>query len=199
MVAEIGGIAAGTRPGRRTAEEVTLFVDVSLTLATETDAADIAELRAAVAHALTRLHGKGHWSASGTEKGALREIRTSRVILARTGAEMVGMLRLGTRKPWAIALERFTQVMKPLYLQDMAVAPAAQGHGVGRLLLADAERVARAWPADAIRLDAYEGAVGAGAFYAKHGFKEMGRVVYRGTPLTYFELLLGIGAVEILP
>jgi hypothetical protein len=44
--------------------------------------------------------------------------------------------------------------------------------------------------ADAIRLDAYDGAVGAGAFYAKYGFKEVGRVVYRGTPLIYFELLL---------
>jgi hypothetical protein len=44
--------------------------------------------------------------------------------------------------------------------------------------------------ADAIRLDAYDGTVGAGAFYAKYGFKEVGRVVYRGTPLIYFELLL---------
>jgi GNAT superfamily N-acetyltransferase len=164
--------------------------DVSLVVATEADAGAIAELRAAVAHALTVLHGKGHWSASGTEKEALRGIRTSRVILARTGAEIVGMLSLGTRKPWAIAPEHFTPVRRALYLRDMAVATAAQGHGVGRLLLAEAERVARAWPADAIRLDAYYGAVGAGAFYAKYGFKEVGRVVFRGTPLVYFELLL---------
>jgi GNAT superfamily N-acetyltransferase len=164
--------------------------DVSLVVATEADAGAIAELRAAVAHALTVLHGKGHWSANGTEKEALRGIRTSRVILARTGAEIVGMLSLGTRKPWAIAPEHFTPVRRALYLRDMAVATAAQGHGVGRLLLAEAERVARAWPADAIRLDAYYGAVGAGAFYAKYGFKEVGRVVFRGTPLVYFELLL---------
>jgi GNAT superfamily N-acetyltransferase len=136
------------------------------------------------------MHGKGHWSASGTEKGALREIRTSRVILARDGAAIVGTLSLGTRKPWAIAPEYFTPATRVLYLRDMAVAPAAQGHGVGRLLLAEAERVARAWPADAIRLDAYAGAVGAGGFYAKYGFKEVGRVVYRGTPHIYFELLL---------
>jgi GNAT superfamily N-acetyltransferase len=102
----------------------------------------------------------------------------------------VGVLSLDTRKPWAIAPEYFTPVRKPLYLRDMAVAPAVQGHGVGRLLLAEVERVARAWPADAIRLDAYDGAAGAGTFYAKYGFKEMGRVVYRGTPLVYFELLL---------
>ena len=164
--------------------------DVSFAVATEADAGAIAELRAAVAHALTLMHGKGHWSSSGTEKGALREIRTSRVILARVGAEILGTLSLGTKKPWAIAPEHFTPVTRVLYLRDMAVAPAAQGHGVGRLLLAEAERVARAWPADAIRLDAYDGAVGAGAFYAKYGFKEVGHVVYRGTPLIYFELLL---------
>jgi GNAT superfamily N-acetyltransferase len=136
------------------------------------------------------MHGKGHWSASGTEKEALRGITTSRVLIARTGAEIVGTLSLGAKKPWAIAPEYFTPVTRVLYLRDMAVAPAAQGRGVGRLLLAEAERVARAWPADAIRLDAYDGAVGAGAFYAKYGFKEVGRVVYRGTPLIYFELLL---------
>jgi len=164
--------------------------DVSLGVATEGDAGAIAELRAAVAQALTLMHGKGHWSASVTEKATLRDIRTSRVILARTGAEIVGTLSLGTRKPWAIAPEYFAPVTRALYLRDMAVAPAAQGHGVGRLLLTEAERVARAWPADAIRLDAYDGAVGAGAFYAKYGFKEVGRVVYRGTPLIYFELLL---------
>ena len=136
------------------------------------------------------MHGKGHWSASGTEKEALRAIRTSRVILARAGAEIVGTLSLGPRKPWAIAPEHFTPATRVLYLRDMAVAPAAQGYGVGRRLLAEAERVARAWPADAIRLDAYAGAVGAGEFYAKYGFKEVARVVYRGTPLIYFELLL---------
>jgi GNAT superfamily N-acetyltransferase len=165
--------------------------DVSLAVATEADAAAIMELRATVAHALTLLHGKGHWSSSGTEKEALRAIRTSRVILARAGTEIVGTLSLGTRKPWAIAPEYFTPVGTPLYLRDMAVAPAAQGHGAGRRLLVEAERVSRAWPADAIRLDAYDGAVGAGGFYAKYGFEEVGRVVYRGTRLIYFQLLLG--------
>ena len=164
--------------------------DVSFGIATEADAGAVAELRAAVAHALTLVHGKGHWSTSGTEKGALREIRTSRVILARAGAEILGTLSLGTKKPWAIAPEYFTPVKRVLYLRDMAVAPAAQARGVGRLLLGEAERVAREWPADAIRLDAYEGAVGAGPFYAKRGFTEVGRVVYRGTPHIYFELLL---------
>jgi hypothetical protein len=50
--------------------------------------------------------------------------------------------------------------------------------------------VARAWPSDALRLDAYDHAAGAGPFYATCGFREVGRVTYRGVPLIYFELLL---------
>lgn len=156
----------------------------------ERNAAALAKLRAEVAEGLTRRNGKGHWSHPGTEAGVLRDIRTSRVLVARRGEQVLGMLRLATRKPWAIAVEYFTPVRTPLYLLDLAVSPAEQGAGIGGSLLLEAVRVAQAWPADAIRLDAYDGPVGAGGFYAKHGFREVGRAVYRGTPLVYFERLL---------
>jgi len=54
----------------------------------------------------------------------------------------------------------------------------------------EAIRRAKAWPADAIRLDAYDTAGGAGAFYLQCGFREVGRVVYRKTPLIYLEMML---------
>jgi hypothetical protein len=44
-------------------------------------------------------------------------------------------------------------------------------------------------PRYALRLDAYDADAGAGGFYAKCGFREVGRVVYRKNPLVYFELL----------
>ena len=72
----------------------------------------------------------------------------------------------------------------------MAVAPRLQRGGIGARLLEEAKAVAREWPADAIRLDAYNNAAGAGPFYVKSGFREVGRVTYRGVPLIYFELLL---------
>ena len=72
----------------------------------------------------------------------------------------------------------------------MAVAPEMQGRGFGRLCIEEARRIGREWPADAIRLDAYDAAAGAGDFYRKCGFREVGRVVYRSTPLVYFEMLL---------
>jgi GNAT superfamily N-acetyltransferase len=72
----------------------------------------------------------------------------------------------------------------------MAVHPDFQRKRVGRLLMQEAEAVARAWPADAIRLDAFDAAAGAGAFYAKCGFRELAHVAYRNNPLVYFELVL---------
>src|SRR6185503_20170610 len=106
------------------------------------------------------------------------------------GRKIYTVLRLAPKKPWAIDVSYFTKVRRPLYLTGMAVSVAHQGKGLGRLALADARAVAEAWPADAIRLDAYDADAGAGSFYAACGFEERGRVVYRGTPLIYYELLL---------
>ncbi len=51
-------------------------------------------------------------------------------------------------------------------------------------------RLLKGWPADSIRLDAYDGDAGSGPFYARCGYTEVGRVSYRGTPLVYYELVL---------
>jgi hypothetical protein len=50
--------------------------------------------------------------------------------------------------------------------------------------------MAAQWPADAIRLDAFDAEAGAGGFYSKCGFREVGRVSYRNVPLIYFEMLV---------
>jgi GNAT superfamily N-acetyltransferase len=102
----------------------------------------------------------------------------------------VGTLSLQTKKPWAIDLAYFSVVGRSLYLHDMAVLPELQGNGIGKRLVDEAKEVARAWPSDAIRLDAYDGAAGAGNFYARCGFAEVGRKTYRGVPLVYYELIL---------
>ena len=72
-------------------------------------------------------------------------------------------------------------------VKDVAVIAAL---GLGRSALEDARAVAEEWPADAIRLDAYDAPAGAGRFYAKCGFQERGRIVYKSDPLVYYELLL---------
>jgi ribosomal protein S18 acetylase RimI-like enzyme len=100
------------------------------------------------------------------------------------------VLRLATRKPWAIDVSFFTPVKWPVYLTGMAVSVAQQGQGLGRMALEDACTIAEEWPADAVRLDAYDANAGAGAFYGRCGFTERGRVVYKGDPLVYYERLL---------
>jgi GNAT superfamily N-acetyltransferase len=70
----------------------------------------------------------------------------------------------------------------------MAVTPLKQGRGIGRWCLSEAERIAKAWPADAIRLDVYDAEAGAGRFYASCGWTEVGRAVYLGVPLIYYEI-----------
>ncbi len=161
--------------------------------ATKTDAAALAALHSAVAEDLTHRYGKGFWASGQTEKAVLANLRTprfSRILIARINRRIVGTLRLATKKPWAIDTSYFTAAERPLYLTGMAVLPSHQRKGVGRRLLKKAESVACAWPADAIRKDAFDADAGAGAFYAKCGFREVARVTYKQDPLVYFELLL---------
>lgn len=163
---------------------------VTIASAIPEDAGAVATVRNAAAERLTREHGRGHWSGFISEQGVLRGIDSSRVLVARAGEQVVGTLRLATKKPWAIDPNSFAPSKRPLYLVDMAVTPATQRHGVGRQLLDAAVRTAQGWGADAIRLDAYDHAAGAGPFYEKCGFEEVGRATYRGVPLIYYQLLL---------
>lgn len=158
-----------------------------LVAATPADAAEVAALRNAAAEDLTRRFGAGHWSGTVSEKGVLYDLRTSTVWMVRSRGQVIATLRLAIRKPWAIDISYFTPCVRPLYLTSMAVAPGRQRTGVGRRCLEHALQIARDWPADAIRLDAYDAPAGAGAFYHKCGFREAGRTIYRGNPLVYFE------------
>jgi len=158
--------------------------------ATLDDVPVIAALQNAAAGALTARFGVGHWSTLGSERSAALAQRHARVRVGRDGKRILTVLRLATKKPWAIDVAYFTPVKRPLYLTGMAVAVTHQGQGLGQLALDDARTVATDWPADAIRLDAYDAAAGAGPFYAACGFREVGRASYRGVPLVYFEKLL---------
>jgi ribosomal protein S18 acetylase RimI-like enzyme len=154
------------------------------------DVSTIAGLQNAAAGALTARFGPGPWSALVTERGAALAQRQARVRIGIEGKRILTVLRLATKKPWAIDVSHFTPVKRPLYLTGMAVSVAHQGQGLGKLALDDAVTVARAWPADAIRLDAFDADAGAAGFYARCGFTEVGKVVYKGDPLRYFERLL---------
>lgn len=159
-------------------------------IAIQADAPELATLHTAANENLTQRFGRGLWSTVATEKGVLFAMRHTRVIIARKGKRIIGTLNLQTKKPWAIDVSYFTPVKKAIYLVGMAVIPTMQKQGVGRALLDEATKQARAWPADAIRLDAWDALAGAGSFYAKCGYREVAHVSYKGNPLIYFELIL---------
>ena len=158
--------------------------------AREGDAEEITALHAAVSEDLTERFGRGNWSTATIVRRIEHAPHLHRLRVGRHRGRILTVLRLQTKKPWAIDVKYFTPVPRPLYLTGMAVAVERQGGGLGRAAMEDARRIAVAWPADAIRLDAYDADAGAGEFYAKCGYTERGHVEYKGTPLIYFERLL---------
>ncbi len=163
---------------------------VQLQKALPEQATAIASLRRAVADNLTRQFGHGPWSSGGTEKGVLFDLRNSQLYVVTHQDKLIASLRLDTKKPWAIDLKYFSAIRKPVYLLAMAVHPDWQRKGIGRLCIDEVKRIGKSMPADAIRLDAYAAEAGAGEFYSKCGFQEVGRASYRNCPLIYFEMLL---------
>jgi GNAT superfamily N-acetyltransferase len=164
--------------------------------ATEADIPALLNLRLAVKDDQERRFGMEQWSPAISVNSVTRGLRSSRVLVAVQRGGIVGTLRMASRKPWAIALQSFTPVANAVYLHDVSVEPRLQRSGIGEQLLERAKVVARAWPAEAIRLDAYDGPSGAGPFYAACGFTQVGRAVYRGVPLVYFELVFGRDAPD---
>jgi GNAT superfamily N-acetyltransferase len=163
---------------------------VTIKFATAADIPELLQLRLLVDSDQARRFGNGRWKTTINEKSIARGLRSSRVLIARRRGQIIGTLRMETKKPWAIDLRYFTPATCAVYLHDVDVDPRVQRSGVGRQLIEQAKAVAREWPVDAIRLDAYDGPSGGGPFYEKCGFIEVGRKVYRGVPLVYFECLL---------
>ena len=168
----------------------------SFRFATESDIPAILKLRLAVDTDQARRFGKNRWSTTINEKSVARGLKSSRVLLARRHGRIIGTLRMEAKKPWAIDLRCFTPVAKAVYLHDVDVDPLLQRSGIGRQLIERAKAVAREWSVGAIRLDVYDGSSGGGPLYRKCGFTEVGRAVYRGVPLVYFECVLQTGSSE---
>jgi GNAT superfamily N-acetyltransferase len=163
---------------------------ISLREATPREAEAVAALRTEAACHLAKTHGRGHWSCAVPASTVLQRMRAGTVFLVGERGREVATFALTPRKPWSIDPSHFSAAHRPLYLVDMAVAPDHQGEGIGRACMAEVERLARAWPADAIRLDAYDAAAGAGGFYRRCGYREVGRALYRKVPLLYYEAVL---------
>jgi GNAT superfamily N-acetyltransferase len=163
---------------------------MKLVMATPDDVAELVVLRTRVSEDLAARFGAGYWAGRATEKGALFQMKFASVYLARSRGRVIASLALQKRKPWSIDVKHFHVAKKPAYLTSMAVEPAQQRKGLGRACVDEARRIAKKEGFDAIRLDAFDCAAGAGGFYLKCGFAEVARVVYKGVPLIDFEMPL---------
>jgi GNAT superfamily N-acetyltransferase len=167
---------------------------VRITTATPDEAAAVAAVRIAAADRLTVDFGEGHWSSHTNDASVVRDMKVSTVLAARDLEQIVGTLTLQKRRPWAIDAAFFTPCEKALYVINMSVTPERQRSGIGRELLAEAFNIARAFGANALRLDAYDHPAGSGEFYRHCGYAGVGGKSYRGVPLLYFERMTGVSA-----
>jgi GNAT superfamily N-acetyltransferase len=163
---------------------------LKLVLASADDIPELVAMRVRVSQNLAKKFGEGYWAGRPTESGERFLMRIGQVYIARHRGKLIATLALSTRKPWSIDVEHFHASTKPLYLRAMAVEPAKQGNGIGSKCIAEVRRIAADAGRDAIRLDAFDCAAGAGKFYRKCGFAEVARVVYKGVPLREFEMVL---------
>ena len=86
-------------------------------------------------------------------------------IVAGAADERVGLALLAARR--AIGFGR----RPAAELLAIALVPAARGRGVGRLLLARAERIARAWDASELRLHTADSNLRAQRFFSAGGYQ----------------------------
>jgi len=164
-------------------------VNASVSIATPSDTRALVALRTAVALGMTQDFGAGPWSVCPRDEDVAYQLRASQVLVARRDAEIIGTVRLATATQSAIDSSSFTPVALALYVLGLAVARDCRGMGVGRHLMDAAKDAARARSANALWLDAYEHAAGAGPFYIKCGFRERARTTHAGVPLGFYEWL----------
>ena len=163
---------------------------LSFRLATDADIQALLELRLAIDADQAARFGDNRYATTISEKSVARSLKSSRILVATRRGQLVGLVSMGKKKPWAVDLKYFTPACKAVYLYNVDVFPELQRSGIGRELIDCVKAMAKEWPVDAIRLDAYDGAAGAGPFYEKCGFKKLGHKVYRSVPLVYYEFVL---------
>jgi predicted N-acetyltransferase YhbS len=111
-------------------------------------------------------------------------------VLAEVDDGLLGFAEIAASRLDAPAGELCGAELVRLYVQ-----PAAQRRGIGRALLADAERVAAAASLPALWLTAWDGNLRARSFYARHGYADVGATTYTFQGRTYANRVLA----KVLP
>lgn len=163
-------------------------------LAEESDAKALVELHNAVADDLTRKLGKGYWGGHRSLRAQRDRIRKSNEtpqhhIFVLPGNEgIIATVVLTTRRApfWRKALWREPNA-EAICVYDLAVLPAREGTGLGRMAMRLAEEMARSMGLDYVRLDAFAQNPHSNGFYSHLGYEMRGELVVGGVPLNLFE------------
>ena len=164
---------------------------VSLRKAGTNDIKLVRAILGAAAADLVMRFGSGHWSTVRSAESLRKYAGNGVLYIIEANSLAVGTLQLTTRKIGFYREEWFARRSGPVgYLLDMAVHPDRQQCGIGRRSMELVEDLALLAGLRAIRLDAYQGSVGASTFYTKCGYTSAHRGEIRGVPLEYFERTL---------
>lgn len=167
---------------------------VSIRLARLGDVMAVCRLRKAAAEDLTRRFGPGHWSRISLANTIRRALDggTLYVIEINSGAKLAGTFTLDMHMPGFYGREWFANPAETAFccMRSMSIHPALQRKGTGRKAMQALEALARRRGIRAIRLDAYKGPAGAGAFYQKCGYTKVHEGAFNGVELEYFEKVL---------
>ena len=131
--------------------------------------------------------GSKQWSAflEGGEDIVAKRFAEGLVLLVERGGKDAATMTVQMHDDFWDELGRDNQAA---WIQSLGIAPPFMGRGLGRAMLKFAESLARAKHKDYLRLDVLDRATKLKAFYAKHGFKELGLKEHEGEKIRLMEL-----------
>lgn len=141
------------------------------------DLAAVLDLHRAALEPTGAYLGPGRWDADLADVEATYLENGGEFLVAERGGRLVAMG----------ALRILERDRRRGQIRRMRVAPAFQGRGLGRTLLAALERHARAAGVRTLELDTTTGQVRALALYRSAGYRETGRRTLRGLEIVFME------------
>ena len=147
--------------------------------------------------------GLNFTAASQTESVTAERLAGGHALVAVRGDELLGTVTVNrafdaNRQPWARATPWFYRA-DVAHLHQFAVAPSAQGSGMGRALLQAAEAWAQAVGQRAIALDTALPALHLRQRYQRAGYAEVAQVQWGGKTYRSAVMLKTLGGVVTTP
>lgn len=163
----------------------------ALARATAADAEAVHALLAAAGRYLAT-QGYHNWQPPYPLERVRADIATREVYLVRDGVVPVASFMLG-REPVRPYDHAFWEDRPALYLNRIAVAPDAQGRGVGAWCLRVVAARARELGVRAVRCDVLAANTRLRRLYERHGYAARGEREHSGWRFTCYEMLLPEG------